>query len=56
MNTVRKQYIDSKDEIISIVDSFKLEFDSTYEFDKMYKFMTDFLKSLKTIKSLINQF
>ena len=50
MNTVRKQYIDSKDEIISIVDSFKSEFDSTYEFDKMYKFMTDFFEIIANDK------
>jgi hypothetical protein len=59
MNTVRKQYIDSKDEIISIVDSFKLEFDSTYEFDKMYKFMTDFFEIIendkKFNKSILSQ-
>lgn len=59
MNTVRKQYIDSKDEIISIVDSFKSEFDSTYEFDKMYKFMTDFFEIIqndkKFNKSILSQ-
>jgi len=50
MNTVRKQYIDSKDQIISIVDSFKSEFDSDYEFEKMYKFMTDFFEIIENDK------
>ena len=47
MNNVRKQFINSKDEITSLVDSFKSQFDIEDEFEKMYSFMLEFFKIIE---------
>tara|TARA_B100000965_G_scaffold372879_1_gene362893 strand:+ start:1496 stop:2515 length:1020 start_codon:yes stop_codon:yes gene_type:complete len=47
MNEVKDQFVNSKNEIIALVNSFKSEFDSSSEFNKMYKFMTDFFDILE---------
>ena len=47
MNSVRKEFIDSKTDIVSLVNSFKSEFDNEYEFDKMYEFMEDFFEIIE---------
>ena len=47
MNEVRKQFNDSKDEIISLVNSFKPEFDSENEFENMYSFMSEFFNIIE---------
>ena len=55
MNTVRKQYIDSKDSIYSLVNSFKDEFDSESEFNKMFKFMQGFFETIENDKKFNKQ-
>lgn len=47
MNEVKDQFVNAKDEIVSLVNSFKSEFDSPSEFNKMYEFMTDFFEILE---------
>jgi hypothetical protein len=43
-NQVRKQFLDSKESIITLVNSFKEEFDDKSEFNKMFKFMEGFFE------------
>ncbi|MBT7623689.1 MAG: hypothetical protein HN595_04095 [Flavobacteriaceae bacterium] len=47
MNNVRKQFVDSKDEITSLLDSFKSQFDNEDEFENMYSFMLEFYKIIE---------
>lgn len=47
MNTVRKQFIDSKVEIVKLVSSYKEEFDNASEFDKMFGFMQEFFETIE---------
>ena len=47
MNTVRKEFVDSKEEIISLVNSFKPEFDSQSEFNNMKGFMDKFFEIIE---------
>jgi hypothetical protein len=47
MNTVRKEFVDSREEIISLVNSFKPEFDSQSEFNNMKGFMDKFFEIIE---------
>jgi hypothetical protein len=55
MNTVRKQYLDSKESIVSLVNSFKNEFDDQSEFNKMFKFMNGFFEIIEDDKKFNKQ-
>tara|TARA_X000000368_G_C23051654_1_gene721706 strand:+ start:854 stop:1873 length:1020 start_codon:yes stop_codon:yes gene_type:complete len=47
MNNVRKQFNDSKDQIISLVNSFESQFDSNKEFQDMNSFMLEFFEIIE---------
>lgn len=55
MNTVRQQYLDSKDSIVSLLNSFKNEFDDQSEFNKMFKFMNGFFEIIEDDKKFNKQ-
>jgi hypothetical protein len=49
-NSVRNQYIDTKDQIVALVKSFESEFDSKYAFNTMYGFMEEFFEIIEDEK------
>ena len=55
MNTVRQQYLDSKESIVSLLNSFKNEFDDQSEFNKMFKFMNGFFEIIEDDKKFNKQ-
>jgi hypothetical protein len=55
MNTVRQQFLDSKESIVSLVNSFKNEFDNQSEFNKMFKFMNGFFEIIEDDKKFNKQ-
>ena len=55
MNTVRQQFLDSKESIVSLVNSFKNEFDDQSEFNKMFKFMNGFFEIIEDDKKFNKQ-
>ena len=55
MNTVRQQYLESKESIVSLLNSFKNEFDDQSEFNKMFKFMNGFFEIIEDDKKFNKQ-
>ena len=47
MNTVRQQYLGTKDQITSLVKSFELEFDSKKQYETMFGFMEEFFEIIE---------
>ena len=47
MNEIREQFLTKKDQIISIVNSMKSEFDNESAFDEMNKFMMSFFSIIE---------
>ena len=46
-NKVRSQFVETKDQITSLVSSFESEFDSKRQYDKMVNFMNDFFEIIE---------
>ena len=55
MNKVRQQYLDSKESIVSLLNSFKSEFDDQSEFNRMFKFMEGFYEIIEDEKKFNKQ-
>ena len=44
---MRSQFVETKDQITSLVSSFESEFDSKRQYDKMVSFMNDFFEIIE---------